>query len=67
MWPLMVTQSHHVQPVEVALARFLNNNSVDWRRLSAASIFTTVPVIALFLFLQGYIIRGIARGEGIQG
>ena len=67
MWPLMVTQSHGVQPVEVALARFLNNNSVDWRRLSAASIFTTLPVIVLFFLLQKYIIRGISRGEGING
>ncbi|KYP81300.1 carbohydrate ABC transporter permease [Ferroacidibacillus organovorans] len=67
MWPLMVTQSHNVQPVEVALAHFLDNNSVDWRRLSAASLFTTMPVILLFLLLQRYIIRGISRGEGIQG
>lgn len=67
LWPLMVTQSHNVQPVEVALARFLDNNSVDWRRLSAASIFTTLPVIGIFLLLQKHIIRGISRGEGIQG
>ena len=67
LWPLMVTQSHNVQPVEVALARFLENNSVDWRRLSAASIFTTLPVIGIFLLLQKHIIRGISRGEGIQG
>ncbi|QQE79150.1 carbohydrate ABC transporter permease [Alicyclobacillus sp. SO9] len=67
MWPLMVTQSHHVQPVEVALARFLTGNSVLWRRLSAASVFTTLPVVILFLVFQRYIIRGISRGEGIQG
>ena len=67
MWPLMVTQSHSVQPVEVALAHFLDNNSVDWRRLSAASMFTTIPVIVLFLLPQRYIVRGIARGEGVQG
>ncbi|QSO51123.1 carbohydrate ABC transporter permease [Alicyclobacillus curvatus] len=67
MWPLMVTQSHHVQPVEIALARFLQNNSVDWRRLSAAAVFTTLPVILVFVFLQKYIIRGISRGEGVRG
>lgn len=67
MWPLMVTQSHHVQPVELALARFLQNNSVDWRRLSAAAVFTTLPVILVFMFLQKYIVRGISRGEGVRG
>lgn len=67
MWPLMVTQSHRVQPVEVAVARFLSGNSVDWRRLSAASIFTTLPIVALFLLLQKHILRGISRGEGLQG
>ncbi|MCY0887019.1 MAG: carbohydrate ABC transporter permease [Alicyclobacillaceae bacterium] len=67
MWPLMVTQSHHVQPVEVALARFLDGNSVDWRRLSAASVFTTLPVVIMFLIFQKHIIRGISRGEGVKG
>ncbi len=65
-WPLIVTTSHTVQPVEVEVSRLMLAHSVDWRRLSAAGIMTTIPLVALFLVLQRHIIRGITRGEGLQ-
>lgn len=65
-WPLIVTTSHHVQPIEVEVSRLMMAHSVDWRRLSAAGFITTLPLIVLFLGLQKYIIRGIGRGEGLQ-
>ena len=65
-WPLIVTVSHNVQPIEVAVSRLTMAHSVDWRRLSAAGIMATMPLVALFLVLQRHIIRGIHRGEGIQ-
>lgn len=66
IWPLMVTGNPNVQPVEVALATFLNQDSSDWQGLSAAAIFTTAPIIIVYLFLQKHIIRGISRGDGIR-
>lgn len=62
----IVTTSHTVQPVEVEVSRLMLAHSVDWRRLSAAGIMTTMPLVVLFLFLQRHIIRGISRGEGLQ-
>ncbi len=66
-WPLIVTVSHAVQPLEVEVSRLVLAHSVDWRRLSAAGIMTTLPLVVLFLALQKHIIRGIRRGEGTQG
>lgn len=66
-WPLIVTSSHHVQPIEVAVSRLMLAHSVDWRRLSAAGIMATMPLVILFFFVQKYLIRGIGRGEGTQG
>ena len=66
-WPLIVTVSHKVQPLEVEVSRLMLAHSVDWRRLSAAGIMTTMPLVLLFLLLQKQIIRGIRRGEGTQG
>lgn len=65
-WPLIVTISHHVQPIEVAVSRMMLAHSVDWRRLTAAGIMATMPLVILFFILQKYIIRGIGRGEGTQ-
>lgn len=67
MWPLMVTSSPNVQPIEVEVSRLMISNSVDWRRLSAIGVFATIPLVIVFLVLQKYIIQGISRGEGIQG
>jgi len=66
-WPLIVTTSHHVQPIEVAVSRLVLRHSVDWRRLTAAGILTTLPLVILFLLTQRYILKGIQRGEGLQG
>lgn len=65
-WPLIVTVSHNVQPIEVAIQRLMSAQSVDWRRLSAAGIMATMPLVVIFLFVQKYIVRGLSRGEGLQ-
>lgn len=65
-WPLIVTVSHQVQPIEVAVQRLMSAHSVDWRRLSAAGIMATLPLVVIFLFVQGAIVRGLSRGEGLH-
>ncbi len=65
-WPLIVTTSHTVQPIEVEVQRLVSSQSVEWRRLSAAGIMATMPLVVLFLFVQKHIVRGLSRGEGIQ-
>lgn len=67
LWPLIVTTSKSVQPIEVAVATFLGAHSVDWRRLSAVAVFTTWPVVVVFLLLNRYILAGISRSDGING
>ncbi len=66
-WPLIVTVSHHVQPIEVAVSRLMMAHSVDWRRLSAAGTMVTLPLVVVFLSLERYILRGISRNAGLQG
>lgn len=63
-WPLIVTQTTAIQPIEVAMANFISNFGVDWRRLAAASTFTTFPVIFFFLLVQRYLIAGVAASGG---
>ncbi|MCY0878603.1 MAG: carbohydrate ABC transporter permease [Firmicutes bacterium] len=65
-WPLIVTVSHNVQPIEVAVQRLMSSQSVDWRRLSAAGLMATMPLIAIFVALQKHILRGMSRTSGLQ-
>lgn len=66
LWPTVVTQSQNKQLIEVALNAFLGENSQQWAQLAAASVFTTIPIVVLFFFVQRQFIEGIGGG-GIKG
>lgn len=63
LWPTVMTQSPDKQMIEVALRAFLNENSQQWSQLAAASVFTTIPIIILFFFVQKQFIEGIGGGS----
>jgi multiple sugar transport system permease protein len=68
LWPFIMTQSPSVQPIEVGLASFLGTNGYDWTGLSAAVVFTTLPVMLLFLVAQRQFLEGAhAFGSGLKG
>jgi multiple sugar transport system permease protein len=68
LWPYIMTQSPSVQPIEVGLATFLGTNGTDWTGLSAAVVFTTLPVMILFLVAQRQFLAGAyAATGGVKG
>lgn len=64
MWPYLMTTHDSVRPIEVGLQAFYGDNGTDWPLLSAAIVFTTLPVIIAFLFLQKYFITGLYSANG---
>lgn len=64
LWPYLFTSSDDVRPIEVGLQRFLGTEGTDWTGLSAAVVFTTVPLIVLFLSLQRFFMAGAAGASG---
>ncbi|MCY0877677.1 MAG: carbohydrate ABC transporter permease [Firmicutes bacterium] len=68
LWPYIMTSSPSVQPIEVGLATFLGTNGTDWTGLSAAVVFTTLPVMVLFLVAQRQFLAGAyAATGGVKG
>jgi len=66
LWPTVMTQSQNKQLIEVALNAFLGEKNQEWAQLAAASVFTTIPIVVLFFFVQRQFIEGIGGG-GIKG
>jgi multiple sugar transport system permease protein len=66
LWPTVMTQSPDKQLIEVALNSFLGEKGQQWSQLAAASVFTTIPIVILFFFVQRQFIEGIGGG-GIKG
>lgn len=70
LWPLVMTSTNGtdpgVQPIEVGVYTFVGENGTAYNLLCAATVFTTIPVIVLFLLLQRTFVRGVMR-SGITG
>ena len=67
-WPLIMTTSQSVQPVEVALTHYMQTYEENWRRLMSVVILALAPIVALFLLLQRHIVAGVAgRDSGVTG
>ena len=65
-WPLLVTNSDAVRPVQVGMAQFRTEFGAQYHLEMAAATFVIAPVVLIFLFVQRYIIQGVAR-TGIRG
>jgi multiple sugar transport system permease protein len=66
MWPLLVTNSPQMRPIQVGLAAFITDAGTQIQLLLAAVTISVVPVILIYLVLQRWFIEGIAT-VGIRG
>jgi multiple sugar transport system permease protein len=66
IWPLVMTNDTSIQPIEVGLAGLLTVNGIDWTDLAAEAVFTTLPIILLFLIVQRSFMEGVTR-SGLKG
>jgi len=67
LWPLIVTTSPSVQPVQVGMAEVLTTaNGTDFTMLSAAAAITALPIVIVYIFAQRYVTDSIHR-SGLKG
>jgi len=59
LWPLIVTRSMGMRPVEVGIAAFHSLYFTNWPYQMAAAVTAVVPILLLFLFTQRYFVQGI--------
>jgi multiple sugar transport system permease protein len=60
LWPLIITSNQQMMTLPVGLS-FLNGRyTTDWNVLMAGAVIGTLPIIAVYVFAQKYIIQGLA-------
>ncbi|MBI4924202.1 MAG: carbohydrate ABC transporter permease [Devosia nanyangense] len=60
LWPLIITSNQAMMTLPVGLS-FLNGRyTTDWSVLMAGAVIGTVPIIAVYVFAQKFIIQGLA-------
>lgn len=66
MWPLIAITSSKYNTVQIGIQGFFTDPPVKYGPIMAGLVFTTIPIIIVFLFLQKYYIQGITS-SGIKG
>jgi len=60
LWPVIVINSERLRTLPVGIAFFKDPYRISFGPLMAAASIATVPTIVVYLFLQKFIIKGIA-------
>lgn len=65
LWPLIVLRRPELQTLPVALAGLQGQYTTQWDVIMAGSVVSILPMLALYIFAQKYIIQGVAS-SGIK-
>ena len=63
LWPLIVLSDQHRYTLPVAIAAIVREHAADGELMMAAAVVTTLPVLALFVALQRFYMRGLLGGS----
>ena len=61
LFALILTRSH-VRPLTVVISSLIGGHEILWAEISAVGTMASIPVIALAIFLQRYLVRGLTLG-----
>ncbi|XQY92159.1 carbohydrate ABC transporter permease [Metabacillus sp. HB246100] len=65
LWPLLITSSEHLRPLQVGLLYFVSEEGHYYHLLMAAATFTVLPIIMLYFVTQRWFNDGV--GSGLKG
>ena len=65
LWPLVVLRKPEFQTLPVALAGLQGQYTTAWDVVMAGSVVSILPMLALYLFAQRYVVQGVAS-SGIK-
>ncbi|RIK40430.1 MAG: hypothetical protein DCC57_19535 [Chloroflexi bacterium] len=66
LWPLVVAQRTEMYPVTVGLVEYVGQFFVEYHLFTTAAVLVIIPIFAIYLTLQRFIIEGIAT-QGLKG
>lgn len=66
LWPLVVAQRTEMYPVTVGLVEYVGQFFVEYNLYTTAAVLTIAPIFIIYIFLQRYIIEGVAT-QGLKG
>ncbi|MDO8150949.1 carbohydrate ABC transporter permease [Isoptericola sp. b408] len=65
LWPLVILRTDELQTLPLALAGLQGQYTTQWDVMMAGSVVSILPMLAIYLAAQKYVIQGVA-GSGIK-
>ena len=66
LWPLVILDDPTLYTLPLGLQQLSSSFSLDWRLVAAGAVVSILPVLALFIGLQRYILPS-ASGDAVKG
>ena len=66
LWPLVILDDPNLYTLPLGLQQLSSSFSLDWRLVAAGAVVSILPVLALFIGLQRYILPS-ASGDAVKG
>jgi multiple sugar transport system permease protein len=66
LWPLVMTHSDAIRPIQVGLAYFAQGHGAEHGLMMAAAVFSTAPLLVVYFFAQRQIIESLSHA-GLKG
>lgn len=63
LFPLVLINNEAQKTLPLGVAGFMGHLYVEWGPLLASGVFSTLPILILFTFLQRYLISGLMAGS----
>ena len=61
LWPLIITTDTSMMTLPLGLSALQGRWSTDWNVLMAGTVIATVPILAVYVFAQRFIIKGMSH------
>jgi multiple sugar transport system permease protein len=66
IWPLIMTNSDKLRPIQVGLSYFAQEQGTEYGLMMAAATFCVAPIVVIYFIAQKQVIESYAR-SGIKG
>lgn len=66
LWPLVVGQDESMWTVQVSLSTLMTAQTINLHQVFMAALISIMPLVLVFVFLQRYLVQGVAE-TGIKG
>ncbi|HPP71140.1 MAG TPA: carbohydrate ABC transporter permease [Pseudothermotoga sp.] len=66
LWPLIVTRSKDMRMIEVGIAMFTTQYTIDYPIQLAAATLSSIPLIVVYFVAQKWLLQGIKLSSGYE-